>query len=34
LVKTRGTSMTQQSSVTFETVRKIALALPGVEEGT
>jgi hypothetical protein len=26
--------MTQQSPVTFETVREIALALPGVEEGT
>ncbi|HEY7094147.1 MAG TPA: MmcQ/YjbR family DNA-binding protein [Ktedonobacterales bacterium] len=26
--------MTQQMRVTFETVREIALALPGVEEGT
>jgi hypothetical protein len=26
--------MMQQTSVTFETVRQIALALPGVEEGT
>jgi hypothetical protein len=26
--------MTQQAPVTFETVREIALALPGVEEGT
>jgi hypothetical protein len=26
--------MTQQTPVTFETVREIALALPGVEQGT
>jgi hypothetical protein len=30
----RKASMTQHATVTCETVREIALALPGVEEGT